>query len=330
MQENTDETSDDSGGFVRSLARGLAVLKAFDRDDPTMTLSDVARKTGLSRAAAGRFLKTLVTLGYASFDGREYRLRPRVLELGMAYFGSHSFIDLANPILEAAAERAQEPCSMAVLDGDEIVYVARHTANRMMSISITIGKRYPAQYTSLGRVLLGGLPDAALDDFLDRAHDTDITGAAAKIALQCLFDHRDRGRGCTHPQRIKRHHETGRAEAALRAVEIDHRLLDGMKRAVGALEMLHRDDMAPVKRSQEADAGIHAFINEPAAIEPSDQHRAGAAIAFRATFLGAPQRPPQPQKIKQGLGRAHVLERDVLAIQDETDFRTHHLASPVG
>ena len=191
MQENTDETSDDSGGFVRSLARGLAVLKAFDRDDPTMTLSDVARKTGLSRAAAGRFLKTLVTLGYASFDGREYRLRPRVLELGMAYFGSHSFIDLANPILEAAAERAQEPCSMAVLDGDEIVYVARHTANRMMSISITIGKRYPAQYTSLGRVLLGGLPDAALDDFLRAVELRQVTphtitdrGALRALILQ--------------------------------------------------------------------------------------------------------------------------------------------------
>jgi IclR family transcriptional regulator, pca regulon regulatory protein len=103
-----------------------------------------------------------VALGYASFDGRDYRLRPRVLELGMAYFSSHSFVDIANPILKAAADRAQEPCSMAVLDGSEIVYVARHTAERMMSITITIGKRYPAHSTSLGWVLLGGLDDDEL------------------------------------------------------------------------------------------------------------------------------------------------------------------------
>lgn len=155
--------------FVQSLARGLAVIKAFDQDSPAMTLSDVARKTGMSRAAAGRFLRTLVALEYASFIGRDYRLRPRVLELGMAYFSSHSLVDIANPILAAAAEKAQEPCSMAVLDGAEIVYVARHTANRMMSITITIGKRHPAHSTTLGRVLLGGLDDAQLDHILAEA-----------------------------------------------------------------------------------------------------------------------------------------------------------------
>ncbi|KPQ06629.1 MAG: IclR family transcriptional regulator, pca regulon regulatory protein [Rhodobacteraceae bacterium HLUCCA12] len=169
------ETGDSGGDFVRSLARGLAVLKAFDQDSPAMTLSDVARKTGLSRASAGRFLKTLVALDYASFDGRDYRLRPRVLELGMAYFSSHSFVDIANPILKAAADKAQEPCSMAVLDGADIVYVVRHTANRMMSISITIGKRYPAHYTSLGWVLLGGLDDAERDRILAEAELRQVT-----------------------------------------------------------------------------------------------------------------------------------------------------------
>ncbi|MCT8973779.1 IclR family transcriptional regulator domain-containing protein [Microbaculum marinisediminis] len=167
--------SDNSADFVRSLARGLSVIKAFDRFTPAMTLSDVARKTGLPRAAAGRFLKTLVTLEYASFDGREYRLRPRVLELGMAYFSSFSFIDIANPILEAAAKKAGEPCSMGVLDGTELVYVARHTANRMMSISIALGNRYPATSTSLGRVLLGGLSDAELDALLDTVEIRPVT-----------------------------------------------------------------------------------------------------------------------------------------------------------
>lgn len=175
MTDDNGDSDDDSGGFVRSLARGLAVIKAFDPQAPRMTLSDVARKTGLSRAATGRFLKTLIALGYAGFDGRDYWLRPRVMELGMAYLGSHSVIELANPILKDASERAQEPCSMAVLDGDEIVYVARHTANRMMSISITVGKRYPAQYTSLGRVLLGGLPDDELDRFLQTVELRQVT-----------------------------------------------------------------------------------------------------------------------------------------------------------
>ena len=173
--ELSDAQSDSSSDFVRSLARGMSVIKAFDRFTPAMTLSDVARKTGLPRAAAGRFLKTLVTLEYASFDGREYRLRPRVLELGMAYFSSFSFIEIANPILEAAAKQVEEPCSMGVLDGTELVYVARHTANRMMSISIALGNRYPATSTSLGRVLLGGLPDAELDALLDKAQIRQVT-----------------------------------------------------------------------------------------------------------------------------------------------------------
>lgn len=174
-QDDIDDAHGDSADFVRSLARGLSVIKAFDRFTPAMTLSDVARKTGLPRAAAGRFLKTLVTLEYASFDGREYRLRPRVLELGMAYFSSYSFIEIANPILEAAAKRAEEPCSMGVLDGTELVYVARHTANRMMSISIALGNRYPATSTSLGRVLLGGLSDAELDALLDKVDIRQVT-----------------------------------------------------------------------------------------------------------------------------------------------------------
>lgn len=175
IDDLSDGQTENSADFVRSLARGLSVIKAFDRFTPAMTLSDVARKTGLPRAAAGRFLKTLVTLEYASFDGREYRLRPRVLELGMAYFSSFSFIEIANPILEAAAKQAEEPCSMGVLDGAELVYVARHTANRMMSISIALGNRYPATSTSLGRILLGGLSDAELDAILDKAGIRPVT-----------------------------------------------------------------------------------------------------------------------------------------------------------
>ncbi len=134
-RDSTQNPTMDDAGLVRSFARRLAVLKAFDTQNPYMTLSEVARKIDLPRATTGRFLETLVTLGYASFDGRDYRLRPRVLELGMAYFSSHSFLDIANPLLREAADHAGEHCSMAVLYGAEIIYVARHTANRMMSFS---------------------------------------------------------------------------------------------------------------------------------------------------------------------------------------------------
>lgn len=170
-----EEEAESADDFVRSLARGLSVLKAFDQDTPAMTLSEVARKTGLSRASAGRFLRTLVALRYASFDGRDYRLRPRVLELGMSYFSSHSFVEIASPILKEASDRVEEPCSMAVLDGNEIVYVARHTANRMMSISIPIGKRYLAVNTSMGRMLLSSLSETRLEQVLEASQLRKVT-----------------------------------------------------------------------------------------------------------------------------------------------------------
>ena len=155
-----------------------------------------------------------------------------------------------------------------------------------------------------GKRILRGL--AVVRNRPGRAHDRLIAGAAAEIALQRLLDGRDRRLGRAHPQRIERHHEARRAEAALRAVEVDHRLLHRMQLAGFAAQMLDRHDMAAVERAEEADAGVDALIDELAAGELADQHGAGAAIALRAAFLGAAQRTAQPQIVEQRLVRADV------------------------
>ena len=147
--------------FVRALAKGLAVIESFDARSPAMTLSDVARRTGLSRGTARRLLLTLVELGYCGFDGKLFSLRPRALNLGFAYLHSQSLWQLAQPYMVELVERVHESCSIAVLDGTDVVYVARvPTAARIMSINLGLGTRLPAFATSMGRVLLAGLPDA--------------------------------------------------------------------------------------------------------------------------------------------------------------------------
>lgn len=154
--------------YVQSLARGLAVIRAFDADHPQLTLSEVARATGLTRAAARRFLHTLVQLGYVGTDGRLFSLRPKVLELGYSYLASLSLPELAMPTMERLVERVRESCSMAVLDGEEVVYVARVPTKRIMSVAISVGTRFPAYATSMGRVLLAHQDARWLDDYLGR------------------------------------------------------------------------------------------------------------------------------------------------------------------
>lgn len=152
--------------FVQSLERGLAVIKAFDADDHELTLSDVARKTGLTRSATRRFLHTLVVLGYVRSDGRKFSLRPMVLELGYAYLSGLSLPEVAQPHMEELAAEVHESTSISVLDGAMVVYVARVAAKRIMTVGITVGTRFPAYATSMGRVLLGYAPKPWLDDYL--------------------------------------------------------------------------------------------------------------------------------------------------------------------
>jgi IclR family transcriptional regulator, pca regulon regulatory protein len=154
--------------FVRSLERGLAVIRAFDEHNPELTLSDVARAAGMTRAAARRFLLTLEDLGYVRSDGRWFTLSPRILELGYAYLSSLSLTEVAEPHLERLVAEVHESSSVSVLDGEDIVYVARVPTRRIMAVSINVGTRFPAYATSMGRVLLSRLPEEELDAYLDR------------------------------------------------------------------------------------------------------------------------------------------------------------------
>lgn len=142
--------------YVQSLARGLAVIRAFSAETPRLTLSEVAKHTGLTRSAARRFLLTLSELGYIRSDGRQFSLRPRVLELGYSYLSSLGLPEIVMPHLERLSAETRESASVAVLDADEVVYVARVPTKRIMTVVIAIGTRFPAYATSLGRVLLAG------------------------------------------------------------------------------------------------------------------------------------------------------------------------------
>jgi IclR family transcriptional regulator, pca regulon regulatory protein len=157
-----------SSDFVQSLARGLAVIRAFDGTRPELGLSEVSRATGLTRATARRLLLTLVRLGYVRQDGSRFSLRPRVLELGYSYLSALSLPELAQPHMEALVAEVNESSSIAVLDDTEIVYVVRVPTSRIMSITIAVGTRLPAYATSMGRVLLGDLDPDALEDRLAR------------------------------------------------------------------------------------------------------------------------------------------------------------------
>ncbi len=161
--------------FVQSLERGLALLRAFSSETPSLTLSEAARRTGLSRAAARRFLITLEDLGYVASDGRRFSLRPRVLDLGYAYLSSLNLWDIAQPYMEALVEQVHESCSASVLDGADIVYVARVPTKRIMTVALAVGSRLPAHATSMGRVLLAELSPAALDEFFATAALTRYT-----------------------------------------------------------------------------------------------------------------------------------------------------------
>lgn len=155
-----------SGEYVFSLAKGLAVIRAFDREHPHQSLSEVSRAVGLSRASARRSLLTLVELGYVRTDGPTFWLTPRVLDLGFSYLSSLTLPEVAQPHLEVLAAEIHESTSMSILDGADIVYVARVAVKRIMAVSITIGTRFPAYKTSMGRVLLADMSPEVLSNYL--------------------------------------------------------------------------------------------------------------------------------------------------------------------
>jgi len=154
--------------FVLSLARGLRVIETFEGHIEGRTVADVARQTGLSRAAVRRSLMTLQMLGYAEANGSSYRLTTRALRLGFCYLSSASLPTLAQPILERLTETVHESSSLSVLEGEEIVYIARSASKRVMSVGLSVGSRLPAYCTSMGRVLLSAIPKEQLTKYIDR------------------------------------------------------------------------------------------------------------------------------------------------------------------
>lgn len=160
---------------VRALERGLAVIQAFDAGHAALTLSEVAKRTGLPRAVVRRFLYTLEDLGYVRTDGKTFSLRPRVLQLGYAYLSSFGLPEIADPHLRELVGHIEQSAALGVLDGTDVVYVAQARSRRLAAVSVNVGKRYPAHATSIGRALLAGLPPERLEEFLATTTFTRLT-----------------------------------------------------------------------------------------------------------------------------------------------------------
>ena len=170
--------------FIEALARGLDVLRSFRPGCPAMTLSDLATLTGLARPTVRRILITLEALGYVRTAERGYALTPRVLELGMTYVNALNMWDVARPHMEKLVARTNESTSMAQLDGSDIVYVARVAVPKIVTLAVTVGTRFPAVATSMGKVLLAGLPPAALADRLAEPSRSGVTPRCSPVAAE--------------------------------------------------------------------------------------------------------------------------------------------------
>jgi IclR family pca regulon transcriptional regulator len=163
------------GTFLQGLERGLAVIRAFNAELPSLTLSEVAREVGITPATARRILLTLEELGYVRSDGRRFSLTPRVLALGWAYLSSLDLGDIAGPFMEELSARTQESCSIATLDLPDIVYVARVPTRRIMTVALGVGARLPAYVTSMGRVLLADAPEDEVSAYLSALEPEGLT-----------------------------------------------------------------------------------------------------------------------------------------------------------
>jgi IclR family pca regulon transcriptional regulator len=187
----------DNPDFVTALARGLAVLLALSDKKRRMSIAQVSHRTGIPRAAARRSLHTLEKLGFvAADDARRFYLRPRVLSFSHGYLSASPIAVLAQPILDRLSESLGEACSLAMLDGEEIVYIARSSSSRIMSPALNVGRRLPAYCTSIGHVMLAHTPQSELNDYLARARFhpyTKFTPTSAEQLLPLLTAVRESG-----------------------------------------------------------------------------------------------------------------------------------------
>jgi len=213
---------------LQGLERGLAVIEAFSEDEPAMTLSTVARRTGITRASARRILLSLEELGYVkSTDGR-FSLSPRILRLGWSYFGSLKLWELAQPLMEELAAELEETCSATTLDLPDIVFVARAPGPRIMTMSLSVGSRLPAYATAMGRVLLAGLDDDSIERHLASTSLEALTPRTVtdpQLLLETVREARSRGWALVDEE----------LELGLRSLSVPLRVSDG--RLAGALNI---------------------------------------------------------------------------------------------
>lgn len=223
---DADEISDRD--YVNSLARGLEVICAFTRTRPKMTLSEVAKSTGMTRATVRRFLLTLVREGYADKDDKLFALKPKILQLGYSALSSMGLLEVIQPVMNDLAKSVQESVFAAVLTGDHVTYIARATSDRLINVSITVGSRAPAHAVSTGRVLLAAEPEEALLHYLD------------KVTLQKLTPHtitsKVKLREAIEQARISGHSIVDQElEVGLGSISVPIR--DGSNKTVGALNV---------------------------------------------------------------------------------------------
>ncbi|WP_454651217.1 IclR family transcriptional regulator domain-containing protein [Bradyrhizobium liaoningense] len=190
-------TSIKRSDYVSAFARGLDLLRIFNHETPRVSVAMAAERTGLSRAAARRFLLTLNELGYVQAEGELFELRPTVLELGFAYVSTWRTAELVTPFLREGVRAMNENVSFGVLDGRDVVYVARAEARRLVhSLVITVGSRVPALLSAMGRVLLANQPQSVVDSILDQAPLPRLTPASVNDPAQLrtiLDDVREKG-----------------------------------------------------------------------------------------------------------------------------------------
>jgi IclR family pca regulon transcriptional regulator len=173
--QSVDGSSISDRDFINSLARGLEVISAFSRSKPSMTLSDMSRATGMTRATVRRLLLTLVREGYAKSDGKYFSLQPKVLKLGFAVISSMGLWEVAQPIMTDLSERLQESCFAVVMDGNEVTYVAKADSKRLVNIGINVGSRAPIHTVSSGRVLMAAMRSDELQHYLDNGKFEKLT-----------------------------------------------------------------------------------------------------------------------------------------------------------
>lgn len=188
VTSDVEEMSDRD--YVNSLARGLEVICAFTRTRPKMTLSEVARSTGMTRATVRRFLLTLVREGYAEKDDKLFALKPKILQLGYSALSSMGLLEVIQPIMNDLAKTVEESVFAAVLTGEDVTYIARATSDRLINVSITVGSRAPAHAVSTGRVLLAAEPEDSLLHYLDRVTLQKLTAntVTSKVKLRSLIE----------------------------------------------------------------------------------------------------------------------------------------------